>query len=88
MLQLGNDVASIEDIARFTLESRQKLLVLNRTMEKLEGVVLNKVVNKNNFPKDSHNCHATLPKRRLSKLSTVIVTSFAAVFSLVYYLKS
>ena len=29
MLQLGNDVASIEDIARFTLESRQKLLVLN-----------------------------------------------------------
>ena len=87
MLQLGNDVASIEDIARFTLESRQKLLVLNRTMEKLEGVVLNKVDNKDNFPKDSYNCHA-VPKRRLSKLSTVIVTSFAAVVSLVYYLKS
>ena len=87
MLQLGNDVASIEDIARCTLESRQKLLVLNRTMEKLEGVVLNKVDNKDNFPKDSYNCHA-VSKRRLSKLSTVIVTSFAAIFSLVYYLKS
>ena len=56
-------------------------------MEKLEGVVLNKVDNKANFPKDSYNCRA-VPKRRLSKLSTVIVTSFAAVVSLVYYLKS
>jgi hypothetical protein len=50
-------------------------------------VVLNKVDNKDNFPKDSYNCRA-VPKRKLSKLSTVIVTSLAAVFSLVYYLKS
>merc|ERR1719270_811317 len=84
MLQLGNDVASIEDIAKFTIESRQKLSLLSRTMEKLEKAVMKKVVDKNNYPLDYVG---TSKKGKITTLS-VIVTSFVAVFSIVYYLRS
>ena len=86
MLQLGNDVASIKDIAKFTMESRQNLLALSRTISKLEVAVIKRAAEKENLPIDSHNFagSSSMP-HKLSVIAVSCVTLFTA--GAVYFFK-
>ena len=79
MLKLGTDVATITDIAKFTQESRQNLLVLNQTIEKLEIAVSKEVGEDANYPLDSLFGEQLLRKRRKKKISVIFGVSFLTV---------
>jgi len=85
MLQLGTDVATITDIAKFTQESRQNLLALSRTIEKLEVAVSKEVGESDNFPIDSHYSEHTLSRKSKRKLSVIVAGFMTALAAFCYY---
>jgi len=91
MLKLGTDVATITDIAKFTQESRQNLLVLNRTIGKLEVAVSKEVGENDNFPIDSpysdRNLTRNLKRRKLSVIFGIGFMTAAVTASLCYFKK-
>jgi len=87
MLQLGTDVATITDIAKFTQESRQNLLALSRTIEKLEVAVSKEVGESDNFPIDSHYSEHTLSRKSKRKLSVIVAGFMTALAAFCYYRK-